>query len=70
MNTKKTFGTILTILGIVALIYTCVFFANSPNLQADIRPLVVYGILGLIFFFAGISLIRTTKDQDEVEINP
>lgn len=56
---KRIFGIILTILGIAGLILAAVGFVNSDN---NWRQLVVYGILGFIFFFSGISLIRTTKD--------
>ncbi|HRO41349.1 MAG TPA: hypothetical protein PL009_00850 [Flavipsychrobacter sp.] len=56
---KRIFGIILTILGIVGLIMAAVGFVNSEN---NWRELVVYGVLGFIFFFSGIGLIRTTKD--------
>jgi len=56
---KRIFGIILTILGIVGLIMAAVGFVNNEN---NWRQLVVYGILGFIFFFSGISLIRTTRD--------
>ncbi|HEY0895567.1 MAG TPA: hypothetical protein VGE15_03365 [Sphingobacteriaceae bacterium] len=61
MNQKRTFGTILTILGIVGLVYAGVNFANGDN---GSRVLIVYGVLGLIFFFTGISLIRNTRDAE------
>ena len=53
------FGIILTILGIVGLIMAAVGFVESAD---NWRQLLVYGVLGFIFFFSGISLIRTTKD--------
>jgi uncharacterized membrane protein len=56
---KRIFGIILTILGIVGLIMAAVGFVKDSN---NWKELVVYGILGLIFFFSGISLINTTKD--------
>ena len=59
---KKAFGVILTILGIVGLIVAAWYFANSSGNQ-NVRAISVYAILGAIFFFAGIGLIRTTRDQ-------
>ncbi|HTM66651.1 MAG TPA: hypothetical protein VL093_10045 [Flavipsychrobacter sp.] len=59
---KRVFGIILTILGIAGLIMAAVGFVNS---QDNWRQLIVYGTLGLIFFFSGISLIRTTTDMQE-----
>ena len=63
MNLKRIFGALLTALGIGALIYTAVLFVNSSDSNYAIKSLVVFGVLGVIFFFAGISLVRTTKDE-------
>jgi uncharacterized membrane protein len=63
MNLKRIFGGLLTVLGIGSLIYAAVLYVNNPGGTHDIKALVIYGILGLIFFIAGISLIRTTKDE-------
>ena len=60
---KKVFGIILTILGIVGLVAAAVNFVNSSGGAYNIKMIMVYGILGLIFFFTGIGLIRTTKDR-------
>jgi hypothetical protein len=62
MNIKRIFGALLSILGIGGLIYTAVLFVNSTG-ERNIRALIMYGILGLIFFMAGIGLVRTTKDE-------
>ena len=50
-------------LGIASLIYAAVLFVNTSGGNRDIRALAIYGILGLIFFISGISLVRTTKDE-------
>jgi uncharacterized membrane-anchored protein YitT (DUF2179 family) len=62
MNIKRTFGIILTILGIAGLIYFAILFMESSGTR-QIKSLIVYGLLGGIFFFTGISLIRTTHDD-------
>ena len=59
MNIKRTFGTILTILGIIGLIYTAI---NVIQKSGDTTSLIVVGVLGVLFFFTGISLVRTTAD--------
>lgn len=59
MNLKRVFGTVLTILGIVGLIYAAVGFVNGSE---AVRSLIVYGVLGIIFFFTGIGLVRSTQD--------
>lgn len=64
MNIKRIFGALLTVLGIAALIYTAILFVNSTsNGERNIRALITYGILGLMFFIAGINLVRATKDE-------
>lgn len=63
MNIKRIFGSVLTVLGIIGLIYAAVLFVNSQDGRRDTRALIVYGILGFIFFLSGIGLIRATKDE-------
>lgn len=61
MNAKRTFGVILTVLGIVALIYAGYLGIVASGGQ-NIRALAVSGVLGAVFFFTGVSLIRSTGD--------
>lgn len=63
MNVKRIFGTLLTLLGIIGLIYAAVVFVNSGGGARDIKSISIYGILGIVFFVAGISLIKNTKDE-------
>lgn len=63
MNLKRIFGALLTLLGIGGLIYAAVLFVNSTGNDNTVKALAIYGLLGLVFFFAGISLVRTTKDE-------
>jgi uncharacterized membrane protein len=63
MNIKRMFGTILTILGIVGLIYAAIVFVNTGGGTRDIKSLAIFGILGLIFFISGIGLVKATKDE-------
>ena len=60
MNVKRIFGTILTVLGIIGLIYTGVEIIQRDG---DFTTLIVVAIIGLIFFLTGISLVRNTKDE-------
>ncbi|NQD72421.1 hypothetical protein HP439_16965 [Sphingobacterium shayense] len=60
MNLKRTFGTILTLLGIIGLIYTGYEIINKSS---DYTTLIVVGVIGLIFFSSGLSLVRNTKDE-------
>ena len=69
MNVKRTFGIILTVLGIAALIYFASLFIKANGTERQIKILVVYGLLGAIFFFTGISLIRNTRDDARPPIN-
>ncbi len=63
MNLKRIFGALLTALGIGGLIYTAVVFTDTSGGTKDIKELIIYGILGMLFFVSGISLVRTIKDE-------
>jgi uncharacterized membrane protein len=63
MNTKRIFGSTLTILGIAGLIYGAIAFINSPGGVQGLRAPITFGALGLIFLLSGLGLIRTTKDE-------
>jgi hypothetical protein len=57
MTPKSVLGLILTLAGLVGLIYGGIDFTKGGVAQSSF----VYLILGGILFFAGISLVRTTK---------
>jgi uncharacterized membrane protein len=63
MNIKRIFGTLLTVLGIFGLIYAAALFVSSSNGDNEVKTLLIYGLLGLLFFIAGIGLIKTIKDE-------
>ena len=48
MNLKRTFGAILTVLGIVGLIYTGVQIIQHTGAATT---LIVVGLIAIIFFF-------------------
>ena len=59
---KRVMGIILSILGIAGLILAGFNFMNGSGTR-NFKEIIIYGVLGAIFFFAGISLIRTTRDR-------
>lgn len=63
MNLKRIFGAILTSIGIGSLIYTATLFSKTSGATQDIKSLIIFGILGLLFFITGINLVKTTKDE-------
>ena len=60
---KRVLGFILSLLGIVGLILAAVNFMNGGSGNRNIKEITIFAILGAIFFFAGIGLIKTTKDK-------
>ncbi|AMR30646.1 hypothetical protein A0256_04000 [Mucilaginibacter sp. PAMC 26640] len=60
MNLKRTFGTVLTVLGIIGLIWTGIQVINHTG---SVTTQIVVGIISIIFFSTGISLVRNTKDE-------
>jgi hypothetical protein len=63
MNLKRIFGALLTLLGTGGLVYAAVLFVNDSGGTNNTKALLIYGILGLVFFVAGIGLVKTTKDE-------
>ncbi len=63
MNLKRFFGAVLSLLGIGGLIYTATVFASTSGSERDIKTLIIFGVLGAVFFLSGMSLIRTIKDE-------
>lgn len=60
MNVKRTFGTVLTILGIIGLIYSGWGFVQH---SIQTRELIVISVIAIIFFVSGIGLVKNTKDE-------
>lgn len=60
---KRVLGIIFSLLGTLGLILAAVQFMNGSGGVRNIKTIVIYLILGLIFFFAGVSLIKNTKDR-------
>ncbi|HPH36735.1 MAG TPA: hypothetical protein PL108_03675 [Sediminibacterium sp.] len=60
---KRVLGIILSLLGVVGLIYAGIAFLNGNSDTRNIKLIVFSSILGSIFFFAGISIVRNTKDK-------
>ena len=59
---KRVLGIILSLLGVIGLIMAAVNFMNGGGAK-NVKEIIIYGILGAIFFFAGIGLVRSTKDK-------
>ncbi|WP_240773384.1 hypothetical protein [Pontibacter sp. SGAir0037] len=61
---KRTFGAVLTILGIIGIIWGAYAFVMGGDGVALGRfTALVPFIVGLIFFSSGIGLVKNTKDQ-------
>lgn len=60
MDIKKIFGSVLTLAGIGGLVYTAILYGNNSE---NTRAMVIYGVLGALFFFSGVGLIRNTSKK-------
>ncbi len=65
---KRLFGFIITLLGITGLILA-IYNLVRVNAAANhsFMSVAIYGIQGILFFFAGIGLIRNTRDLTNLE---
>ncbi len=61
---KRILGIILSLLGIIGLIYAAVAFLNGNSSNRNVKLIVASVILGGIFFMAGVSLVGSTKDKE------
>ena len=60
---KRVLGIILSILGIAGLIFAAMSFMGGGEGAKHVRAIFVFAILGVIFFFSGIGLVRNTNDK-------
>ncbi len=60
---KRVIGILLTILGIAGLIAAGYYFMRGGENTFAFKSIAMYGILGFLFFLAGVGLIRNTKDK-------
>ena len=60
---KRVLGIILSLLGVIGLIYAGVSFMNGGSGDRNIKAIIFSGVVGAIFFFTGIGLIKNTKDK-------
>ena len=60
---KRILGIVLSILGVIGLVYAGITFMNGGTDTRTIKGIVFSGILGAVFFSAGIGLIKNTKDK-------
>ena len=60
---KRILGIILSILGIAGLVIAAVNFMQGGGSNKNVKEIIIYGLLGVIFFFSGIGLVRNTNDK-------
>lgn len=60
---KRVLGIILTLLGIGGLIAAGFYFMNGGQGTRNVKGIIMFAVLGAIFFAAGIGLIQSTRDK-------
>ncbi|MFA6151902.1 MAG: hypothetical protein WC716_11320 [Chitinophagaceae bacterium] len=60
---KRILGIVLSILGVIGLVYAGITFMNGGTEAKTIKGIIFSGVLGAVFFVAGIGLIKNTKDK-------
>jgi hypothetical protein len=60
---KRILGILLSLLGIAGLVIAAVMYANGVKGGQSVRQVVIYAVLGAIFFFSGVGLVRNTRDK-------
>jgi hypothetical protein len=60
---KRVLGISLSLLGVAGLIIAGVRFISGSGTGRNIKEVIIFSILGAIFFFAGVTLVKNTKDK-------
>lgn len=60
---KRIFGIVLTLLGITGLIIAGYKIMNGTEGNGGVKEIAIYGILGAIFFFSGVGLVKNVNDR-------
>lgn len=60
---KRILGIIFSLLGATGLILAAVNFVNGGEGTRNVKTIAIYAILGAVFFFSGVGLIKSTKDK-------
>jgi len=60
---KRVLGIGLSLLGVIGLIYAGIAFINGTSGTRSVKTIIFAAVIGAIFFYAGISLVRNTKDK-------
>jgi len=58
---KRILGVMLSVLGVIGLILAAVRFATGRS--TGVRLTIIFLVLGAIFFFSGIGLVKNTNDK-------
>ncbi len=65
MNTLKIFAVLLTVAGMFLLIYACLAFMGTVNMEGSQFTVIAPTILGVVFFVGGLSLFRYSAVVDK-----
>ncbi|HEU4554650.1 MAG TPA: hypothetical protein VFS25_17520 [Chitinophaga sp.] len=60
---KRILGIVFSLLGAIGLILAAIQFVNGSQGTRNVKTIIIYALLGAIFFFSGIGLIKRTKDK-------
>lgn len=60
---KRILGLILALLGVGGLVLAAMNFLRGGSNTYNVKQIITFGVLGAIFFFAGIGLVRATRDK-------
>lgn len=65
MDLKKIFGSVLTILGVIVVLYACAAFLSDGReilgFSVGKGEAIVPFMVGIVFLLSGISLIKSTS---------
>jgi hypothetical protein len=60
---KRIIGIILTLMGVVGLVVAGIQFMNGTAGNHGTKQIIMFSVLGVIFFFSGIALLKHTTNR-------
>jgi len=64
MNIKSILGLLLSLVGIIGLLYAIMLYTNNSGAGTNMNNLIIYGVLGGVLLLSGFSLNESVKDEE------
>ncbi len=64
MNIKSILGILLSLVGIIGILYSIMLYTSGAEAGTNMRTLIIYGVFGAILLLSGFGLNESVKDEE------